>query len=104
MNQTFNEAKAVQDAEQILNIANRVDALFAEAEAEKGKLQGAWQSQNSAEAAFRTFDTYKASFENFLGEIKSLANQIYMAKDAYRAADNSATKITEETYRINPEG
>ncbi len=102
MNQSFNQAKAIQDAEQILSIANRVESLFTEAETEKNKLMNSWQSEKSADAAFRTFDTYRANFEGFLGEIKNLANQIYMASDAYKAADNSAAKIADETFKVEP--
>lgn len=105
MNQTtFDHGKAVQDAEQILNLANKVDALFAETDAEISKVQGAWQtttSYSSAQNAVALYNSYKANFASFLSQIREKANEIYRSSDTYASNEAQSNKSVEAGYKIH---
>ncbi len=104
MNQTtFDHGKAIQDAEQILNIANRVEALFQATDAEIAKVQQYWQTSTSADSAGNAvalYNSYKANFQGFLSQIREKANEIYKSSATYNAAEAEANKAVDAGFKI----
>lgn len=101
---TFDHGKAVQDAEQILSIANRVESLFVETDMEINRMQQYWQtttSQDSAGNAVNLYNSYKANFAGFLAQIKEKANEIYRSSETYTSVEATANKAVDAGYRVN---
>lgn len=101
---SFDHAKATQDADQILNIADRVSNLFNETEAEIPKLQQNWQSttnESSADNAVELFRSYRANYESFLATIKERANQIKKASSTYTQVESAANETIIGGHRIS---
>lgn len=101
---TFDHGKAVQDAEQILSIASRVEALFGETDAEIQKVQQYWQTTTAAQSADNAvtlYNSYKANFVGFLSKIKEKANEIYRSSETYTNVESAANKAVDAGYQIN---
>ena len=102
---TFNHGKAIQDAEQIIGIANKVSALFQETdkeiEKEKQNLQTSTE-QDSAGNAIKLYNSYKANFEGFIAQIKEKANEIYRSSATYTASEGVTNKAVDAAFKITP--
>ncbi len=101
---TFDHGRAVQDAEQILSIANRVEQLFAETDTEIQKMQQYWQTTTSADSAGNAvalYNSYKANFAGFLNQIKEKANEIYRSSETYSNVEASANKAVDAGYQVH---
>ena len=103
---TFDYGKAMQDADQIIAIANKVEALFREAETEANKTvnaEGVWKSTNdsSTQEAMNLFKSYKSNFEGFLSKIKQKAEEIKKAGATYSSVGTTASQNVDTAFKIN---
>ncbi len=101
---TFDHGKAISTADQIISIANRVEGLFSETDAEIAKLQQNWQSttnQDSASNAIALYNQYKANFNGFLAQIKNKATEIHNSSETYAGVEAQANKEVDAGYQIN---
>lgn len=103
---TFDHGKAVQDAEQILSIANQIEQIFSETDSEIQRVQQYWQTttaQDSATNAVNLYNSYKANFNSFLNKIKEKSTEIYNSSETYANVEASANKEVDAGFQIHGE-
>lgn len=101
---TFDHGQALSKADEIISIANRIEGLFAETDAEIGKVQQNFQSTTKEDSAANTialYNQYKANFNGFLSQIKNKATEIHNSSEAYAGVEAQVNKEVDAGYQIN---